>query len=442
MSFCRLNWGWSRAGIDFLSSPRLSLLQINIFKSVRLFPSLLLRFRDKAQTSCSLPVSVEDFIEIRKLHRFLCKQLLPLQISLDSQHFSTELKLHLQAPLNIVLYNVFSEHGPDLYGVEPLSYYLKNLVLNWNVAAFLAPLAIPLSALNYLCSWKASEQHKKWGIPIHPAYWRHYSSLFLLFASLSAWCIIFFNQPHKEERFLFPVYPLIALMAAVALDSAERLACRFAYPLSYLSWMVVLLFVGASMSRTYALHKNFSAHIEVYKSFNEHLMDHQQRLDFSKRNDPLRVCVGKEWYRFPSSFFLPQTAVDVRSRKRGIHLYFLKSEFSGLLPKYYPQGRLPFITRRIPTEMNDLNQEEVSRYVPLDTCDYVVDLETPDQTTALEPNYGLMSDVFTRLYSHPFLIASKSHWFYRAFFVPYLSVKHTSFASYTLYQRIPPTVRA
>ncbi|PIO55222.1 hypothetical protein TELCIR_23392, partial [Teladorsagia circumcincta] len=83
-------------------------------------------------------------------------------------------------------------------------------------------------------------------------------------------------------------------------------------------------------------------------------------------------------------------AVDVRSRKRGVHLYFLKSEFAGLLPKYYPQGRLPFITRRIPTEMNDMNKEEPSRYVPLDTCDYVVDLETPDHTTVNEPNYGAM----------------------------------------------------
>lgn len=31
-----------------------------------------------------------------------------------------------------------------------------------------------------------------------------------------------------------------------------------------------------------------------------------------------------------------------------------------------------------------------SRYVPLDTCDYVVDLETPDQTSPNEPNYGEM----------------------------------------------------
>ncbi|KIH65461.1 hypothetical protein ANCDUO_04220 [Ancylostoma duodenale] len=256
-------------------------------------------------------------------------------------------------------------------------------------------------------------------LSVHPAYWRHYSSLFLLFASLSAWCMIFFSQPHKEERFLFPVYPLIALMAAVALDSAERLACRFAYPLSYLSWVVVLLFVGASMSRTYALHKNFSAHIEVYKSFNEHLMDHQQRLDFSKRN------VG-DFPRFLFSWIFEYSiklhvgpAACVR-RERMVSVSFF------LFPS-------PNSCRCTVTE---------TRYVPLDTCDYVVDLETPDQTTALEPNYGLMNDVFTRLYSHPFLITSKSHWFYRAFFVPYLSVKHTSFASYTLYQRLPPTVRA
>ncbi|KAJ1346047.1 hypothetical protein KIN20_000717 [Parelaphostrongylus tenuis] len=225
-------------------------------------------------------------------------------------------------PLNIVLYNVFSEHGPDLYGVEPLSYYLKNLVLNWNIAALLVPFAIPLSALNYLFSWQVSDEHKKWGIPMHPSYWRHYSSVFLLFASLSAWCIIFFTRPHKEERFLFPIYPLIALLAAISLDSAERLICRFIPSLSFVSWLAVLFFMLASFSRTFALHKNFSAHIEVYKSLNEHLMDHQRELDFSKRGDPLRLCVGKEWYRFPSSFFLPQVAVDSRSRKREINLHF------------------------------------------------------------------------------------------------------------------------
>ncbi|KJH43721.1 plasmid Maintenance Protein [Dictyocaulus viviparus] len=366
-------------------------------------------------------------------------------LSFDSYYYGKR----VLAPLNIVLYNVFSEHGPDIYGVEPLSYYLKNLILNWNIAVFLIPLAVPLSVLNYFHSWKALEQYKKWGIPLHPLYWRHYSPIFLIYITLVAWCIIFFNQSHKEERFLFPIYPLIALLAAVSLDSAERLINRYIPSFSFVSWLTVMFFILASISRTFALHKNFSAHIEIYKSLNEHLMEHQRDLDFSLRADPLRLCVGKEWYRFPSSFFLPEVAVDSRNIKREINLHFLKSEYSGALPNYYPQGRLPFITRRIPAGMNDMNKEEPSRYVELDTCDYVIDLETPDHVLPHEPNFGAMvyyfssqSNVFRRLYAHLFLISSKSHWFYRAFFIPYLSVRRTSFANYTLYERIPPTVRA
>ena len=41
-------------------------------------------------------------------------------------------------------------------------------------------------------------------------------------------------------------------------------------------------------------------------------------------DQPSVVCVGKEWHRFQSSFFLPST---------NFKLAFLKSEFSGQLPK-------------------------------------------------------------------------------------------------------------
>lgn len=34
---------------------------------------------------------------------------------------------------------------------------------------------------------------------------------------------MFFTQAHKEERFLFPIYPLIALSAALTLYGIERL---------------------------------------------------------------------------------------------------------------------------------------------------------------------------------------------------------------------------
>ena len=68
--------------------------------------------------------------------------LLP-QISLDSDYYG---KL-VSAPFNIVKYNVFTSHGPDLYGTEPWHYYLINGLLNFNLG-FLAALAvIPLHYL-------------------------------------------------------------------------------------------------------------------------------------------------------------------------------------------------------------------------------------------------------------------------------------------------------
>jgi hypothetical protein len=44
--------------------------------------------------------------------------------------------------------------------------------------------------------------------------------------ALYLWFAVFFLQSHKEERFLYPVYPLIALMAACAVDAAQKIAFR------------------------------------------------------------------------------------------------------------------------------------------------------------------------------------------------------------------------
>ena len=43
------------------------------------------------------------------------------------------------------------------------------------------------------------------------------------------------------------------------------------------------------------------------------------------------------------------------------HLQFIKSEFKGQLPK--PYGKFPQATRKIPSHMNDMNEEEPTRYV-------------------------------------------------------------------------------
>lgn len=45
-------------------------------------------------------------------------------------------------------------------------------------------------------------------------YWLTLSPMYL-------WMLVFFTRPHKEERFLFPIYPLICLCGAVALSSLQ-----------------------------------------------------------------------------------------------------------------------------------------------------------------------------------------------------------------------------
>lgn len=68
------------------------------------------------------------------------------------------------------------------------------------------------------------------------------------------------------------------------------------------------------------------------------------------------VCLGKEWYRFPSSYFLPK---NMRAK-------FVKSAFDGLLPGQFSEattdvGRLP--TWLMPPGMNDQNIEDPGKYV-------------------------------------------------------------------------------
>ena len=62
-------------------------------------------------------------------------------IKVDSSYFG---RLVI-APYNIVYYNVFTSHGPDLYGTEPFHFYFVNGFLNFNlvfVAALVAPLML------------------------------------------------------------------------------------------------------------------------------------------------------------------------------------------------------------------------------------------------------------------------------------------------------------
>ncbi|CAM9863175.1 unnamed protein product, partial [Laminaria digitata] len=108
---------------------------------------------------------------------------------------------------NIIKYNFIDAgegRGDELYGVEPASYYLKNLFLNTSLAF---PLAVALPFLALLLYPMADKVAKS-----------ELRQKLLLCSPGMLWLLVMFSKPHKEERFLYPAYPSVFLSAACTLD--------------------------------------------------------------------------------------------------------------------------------------------------------------------------------------------------------------------------------
>lgn len=115
-------------------------------------------------------------------------------------------------PWNIVSYNVFGgkERGPDLYGTEPWSYYFLNLTLNFNLVALLALASLPALLITHTVDYKRLGTTKHGADESSP-----YTILTLRLAPVYVWICLLTAQSHKEERFMYPIYPLLCFNAAV-----------------------------------------------------------------------------------------------------------------------------------------------------------------------------------------------------------------------------------
>lgn len=122
-------------------------------------------------------------------------------------------------PWNIIKYNIFSAasgKGPELYGTEPWSYYFANLVLNFNGLLLLAVASLPALAVTYFVD------KKRLGfVGAGPERSSPFTLLAMRLLPLYLWVGILTAQPHKEERFMYPAYPLIFFNAAVTLYLAR-----------------------------------------------------------------------------------------------------------------------------------------------------------------------------------------------------------------------------
>lgn len=117
-------------------------------------------------------------------------------------------------PWNIVEYNVFPDpqRGPELYGTEPVHFYLSNLLLNFNVLVPFALAALPALAVTYRFDNKRLGERYKFADQTSP-----YVLLAVRLAPVYVWTAIMTAQKHKEERFMYPIYPLICFNAAVTI---------------------------------------------------------------------------------------------------------------------------------------------------------------------------------------------------------------------------------
>ncbi|KAF2487004.1 Alg9-like mannosyltransferase family-domain-containing protein [Neohortaea acidophila] len=299
---------------------------------------------------------------------------------------------HLEVvPFNIIRYNIFSaKGGPNLYGTEAWHFYLRNLFLNFHVWFLLALLAMPLMLLQQSLRAKGATKtsHLRGLVFLSPFY---------------LWLAIFTLQPHKEERFMYPAYPLLALNAAVALHiilanfgSSDPKHAISKIPVQ-LRLTAILLFVVASLavsaSRTIGTISAYNAPLSIYKPLHDTNIARPGSL----------VCLGKEWYRFPSHYLLPD---NVRAK-------LIKSSFSGLLPGEFheaqPGAALGIFpgTFMEPSGMNDENREDPSKYTDIKHCDFVVDLRLPSTpATTQEPDFISDRETWERVKCLPFLDAA------------------------------------
>ena len=335
----------------------------------------------------------------------LATMLLP-SVLLDSYFYGKP----VIACLNILLYNVFTDHGPDLYGTEPLSYYLLNGFLNFNIMFVLAMgsiIIIPAAEAIVKLKYKGYQP---------PALLISFT-----FMPMYIWILIFFSQPHKEERFLFPIYPLICLCGASTFATLQKLYCVFKlHHYAKLHWVTIVTLSTygiISLSRTIALYQGYHAALDIYPKLHNFSMHHNYKIE------KFYVCVGKEWHRFPSSFFLPHN----------FSLHFVESDFRGQLPQPF-SGPGTNGTRVVLSTFNDQNLEEKNRYVDLNTCHFLIDYNN-GIASRWEPLYSSDKSKWFIFEELDYLDAQNSpSKFFRAFYVPYFYGVKNKFGKYQLLQ--------
>ncbi|KAG7673727.1 hypothetical protein Ndes2437B_g01890 [Nannochloris sp. 'desiccata'] len=387
-------WGWCVAGIAFLP------YALWILTTARLLPA------------------------IGTLLTALVATLVPLVVADKVFYGNWKASLY-----NFLVYNVSGGGQSALYGVESPSYYLRN---GFNQLQFILPLSLILPLVGML-SWVAKGINTRSVSTTKKKAQRRSLDLNLCIAvsPLFLWLAAITALPHKEERFLFVVYPLACLAAAATLDAAAKVVAKV-LPWRHVGRTIASLGIVAvvcvtallSVSRTVALISHYGAPMSIYRALPALSGGGSTAGGDSRPTSTINVCVGAEWHRFPSSFFLPGPTYRIQ---------FIKSGFDGLLPRAFDdtQGG----TRAAPRQLNDQNKREPENYLEsADTCDYAVTLRDGSNVWLDGGVLGSEND-WEVIATKPFLDAGRSPPFTRAFYIPRLSPSKNKWLSYELLKK-------
>jgi len=300
---------------------------------------------------------------------------------------------------NLLKYNVLGGGESHLYGTEGPSFYFRNGFNNFNFAFILALLflgVVPFARKKYAPDLL---------IVVSPVY------IWLAFMSL---------QAHKEERFLYPIYTLICVAAAAVIDSfPDFFHDKYSSDQSIfekiakgLRPLILGFILCASHSRTFSMLNGYGAPLQIY-----------QHLEYHEDSGPGSIlCVGSEWHRYPSSFFVPSYISEVR---------WIDDGFRGLLP--FPFNETLGGTTAAPAYFNNKNKASEEQYLKdIGACTLLVELDLRRPY----PSRGNDLTTWEALAALPFLDRELSPSLYRSFFVPYRWQENNVFGLYKLLRRL------
>lgn len=322
--------------------------------------------------------------------------LLVLSVLVDYYYY----KRWTSSVFNLIVYNVLGGGESHLYGIESPLFYLRNGFNNFNFCFILGLLFLAF-------------------LPI--ARRKYAPDLLIVVSPLYIWLVLMSLQPHKEERFLYPIYPLVCVAASAVIESFPDLF-RDKYNPHDNSWPVVIakfvrplvlgLILSASHARTFSLINGYGAPMEAYK-----ILEHYDDVETGST-----LCVGSEWHRFPSSFFVPEYISEVR---------WIDDGFRGLLP-------LPFNstlggTAAAPPYFNNKNKASDEQFIrDIEACTFLVEL----QLNRPYPTRGSDLSTWEPIAALPYLDREFSPSMYRSFFIPYLWQEKNVFGMYKLFKRV------